>query len=187
SATRSSSADMTSGPAARLRGLARRVRLPRRIRRLFPRSFQGRLALSFVGVIALTLVLVTVLVINRLDDYFTRQQTTDLEQRAETVSVYVQSRAREAAEGRLVVGADRQVDPAVILTLDRAEQRVIADRLGQADVQIRFGLLVPTGEGVVFLPALDSPLLMKLEAQPAPGQTQERTAAVSHAYPAGGR
>jgi signal transduction histidine kinase len=177
---------MTGGPGARLRRLARRVRLPRRIRRLFPRSFQGRLALSFVGVIALTLVLVTVLVINRLDDYFTRQQTTDLEQRAETVSVYVQSRAREAAEGRLVVGADRQVDPAVILTLDRAEQRVIADRLGQADVQIRFGLLVPTGEGVVFVPALDPPLLMRLEAQPAPGQTQERTAVVSHAYPAGG-
>ena len=64
---------------------------------MLPRSFQGRLALSFIGVIALTLVLVTVLVINRLDDYFTRQQTTDLEQRAETVSVYVQSRARAAA------------------------------------------------------------------------------------------
>jgi signal transduction histidine kinase len=179
---------MAGAPGAQqqLGRLAARVRLPRRVRRLFPRSFQGRLALSFVGVIALTLVLVTVLVINRLDDYFTRQQTTDLEQRAETVSVYVQSRAREAAEGRLVVGADRRVDPAVILTLDRAEQRVIADRLGQADVQIRFGLLVPTGEGVVFVPALDEPLLMRLEAQPAPGQTQERTAVVSHAYPAGG-
>lgn len=177
---------MTEGAGARLRRLASRNPLPRRVRRLFPRSFQGRLALSFVGVIALTLVLVTVLVINRLDDYFTRQQTTDLEQRAETVSVYVQSRAREAAEGRLVVGADRRVDPAVILTLDRAEQRVIADRLGQADVQIRFGLLAPSGDGVLFVPALDEPLLMRLEAQPAPGQTQERTAVVSHAYPAGG-
>jgi signal transduction histidine kinase len=177
---------MSRGPGARLRRLAGSVRLPRRVRRLLPRSFQGRLALSFVGVIALTLVLVTVLVINRLDDYFTRQQRTDLEQRAETVSVYVQSRAREAAEGRLVVGADRRVDPAVLLTLDRAEQRVIADRLGQADVQIRFGLLVPTGDGVVFVPALDEPLLMRLEAQPAPGQTQERTAVVSDAYPAGG-
>jgi two-component system sensor histidine kinase MtrB len=153
---------------------------------LLPRSFQGRLALSFIGVIALTLALVTVLVINRLDDYFTRQQTTDLEQRAETVSVYVQSRARVVAEGRLIVGADRRVDPAVILALDSEQQRVIADRLAQADVRIRFGLLGSTGETVAFIPALDEPLLMRLEAQPAAGQTQERTAEVSRAYPAGG-
>jgi len=165
--------------------MLRRVRPPRRLRRLFPRSFQGRLALSFIGVIALTLVLVTVLVINRLDDYFTRQQTTDLEQRAETVSTYVQSRAREAAEGDPVVGLDRRVNPAVLLALDQEQQRVIADRLGQADVQVRFGLLASTGEAVAFLPALDDPLFMRLQAQPAPGQTQERSAVVRQAFPAG--
>jgi signal transduction histidine kinase len=162
------------------------VRLPRKLRRLFPRSFQGRLALSFIGVIALTLVLVFVLVINRLDDYFTRQQTTDLEQRAETVSVYVQSRARAAAEGRLIVGTDRQVDPAVILALDSEQQRIIANRLAQADVRIRFGLVGSTGEGISFIPALEEPLLMRLEAQPETGQTQERSAVVSKVYPAGG-
>jgi signal transduction histidine kinase len=151
---------------------------------LLPRSFQGRLALSFLGVIALTLTLVTVLVINRLDDYFTRQQTTDLEQRAETVSTYVQSRTREAAEGAAVV-LDRRVNPAVLQALDQEQQRVIADRLGQADVQVRFGQLVPTGEGFAFVPALDASLLMRLEARPAPGQTQERSAVVRHAYPAG--
>ena len=64
----------------------RLVRLPRRIRRLLPRTFQGRLTIAFIGVIALILVLVTVLVLNRLDDYFSRQQTTDLEQRSQTVS-----------------------------------------------------------------------------------------------------
>ena len=37
----------------------------------------------------LTLALVTVLVINRLDDYFTSQQRADLEQRAKTVETYV--------------------------------------------------------------------------------------------------
>jgi signal transduction histidine kinase len=177
---------MTGGRGARLRRIAQHLRLPRKVRRLFPRSFQGRLALSFMGVIALTLVLVTVLVINRLDDYFTRQQTTDLEQRAETVSTYVQSRAREAAEGTPVVGVDRRVNPAVLAALDQEQQRVIADRLGQADVRVRFGVLVPNGEGMAFLPALDDPLVMPLQAQPAPGQSQERTAVVSHAYPAGG-
>ena len=176
---------MIGGAGARFRRVVHRLRPPHRLRRLIPRSFQGRLALSFIGVIALTLVLVTVLVINRLDDYFTRQQTTDLEQRAETVSVYVQSRAREAAGDDLVVGLDRRVNPAVILTLDRAEQRVIADRLGQADVQVRFGLLLPAGDGLTFIPAVDDPLVMRLEAQPAPGQTQERSAVVSKAYPAG--
>ena len=70
---------------------------------MLPRSFQGRLALSFISVIALTLALVTILVLNRLDDYFTRQQTTDLEQRADTVNSYVQSLARGAIDDRLVV------------------------------------------------------------------------------------
>jgi signal transduction histidine kinase len=153
---------------------------------MLPHTFQGRLAVAFLSVVALILVLVTVLVINRLDDYFTRQQTTDLEQRAETVSTYVQSLARTAAAGRLVVGADGQVDPAVVLVLlDRQQQRVIADRLGQADVQIRFGLLQSTGESLLFVPAADEPLLMRLEVQPAAGQTQERSAVVNHAYAAG--
>ena len=75
---------------------------------MLPRTFQGRLALSFIGVIALTLALVTVLVVNRLDDYFTRQQTTDLEQRADTVNSYVQTLSRNASEGRLVVSPDRR-------------------------------------------------------------------------------
>ena len=157
------------------------------MRQLLPHTFQGRLAVAFLSVIALILVLVTALVINRLDDYFTRQQTTDLDQRAETVNTYVQSLARTAAAGRLIVSPDGQVDPEVILVLsDREQQQVIADRLGQADVQIRFGLLQSTGEALMFIPANSEPLFMPLEAQPATGQTQERSVAVSHAYAAGG-
>ena len=44
-----------------------------------PRTFQARLTISFVGVVALTLALVTVFVVNRLDDYFTKQQQTELQ------------------------------------------------------------------------------------------------------------
>jgi signal transduction histidine kinase len=154
---------------------------------MLPRTFQGRLALSFIGVIALTLALVTILVLNRLDDYFTRQQTTDLQQRADTVNSYVQTLARTAADGRLVVSLDGHVDDSVLLILlDPEQQRVIADRLAQADVMIRFGLLTPTGEGIGFLPAIDGPIEIPLQAQPAPGQTQERSAEVSDAYPGGG-
>ena len=154
---------------------------------MLPRTFQGRLALSFISVIALTLMLVTVLVLNRLDDYFTRQQVTDLQQRADTVNSYVQTLARTAAEGRPVVRPDRTVDPAVLLiVLDTQQQQVIADRLAQADVMIRFGLLASTGEGVAFVPALQDPIEMLLQAQRAPGQTQERSARVSDTYPGGG-
>ena len=145
------------------------------------------MALSFIGVIALTLALVTVLVLNRLDDYFTRQQTTDLQQRADTVNSYVQTLARTAAEGRLVVTPDRRVDrEALQVVLDPEQQQVIADRLAQADVMIRFGLLASTGEGVAFIPALDDAVVMRLQAQPAPGQTQERSAVVRDTYPGGG-
>jgi heavy metal sensor kinase len=164
----------------------RRPRLPGRVRRLLPRTFQGRLALAFIGVIVLILVLVTVLVINRLDDYFSRQQTTDLDQRSQTVSSYVQTLARAAAAGRPVVGVDDVVDPSVILQLsDRDQQRVIADRLGQADVTIQFGRLQSTGEQLVPVPATNEPIRILLEAPAASGQTQEPSAVVSHWYPAG--
>jgi heavy metal sensor kinase len=164
----------------------RRPHLPGRVRRLLPRTFQGRLALAFIGVIVLILVLVTVLVINRLDDYFSRQQTTDLDQRSQTVSSYVQTLARAAAAGRPVVGVDDVVDPSVILQLsDRDQQRVIADRLGQADVTIQFGRLQSTGEQLVPVPATNEPIRILLEAPAASGQTQEPSAVVSHWYPAG--
>jgi signal transduction histidine kinase len=154
---------------------------------LVPRTFQGRLALAFIAVIALVLVLVTVLVINRLDDYFSRQQTTDLDQRSQTVSSYVQGLARTAADGRPVVGVDDTVDPAVILALsDRDQQRVIADRLGQADVTIQFGRLESSGEQLVPVPAAHDPIQITLEAPAAAGQTQEPSAVVTRWYPAGG-
>ncbi|MGZ8439099.1 MAG: ATP-binding protein, partial [Candidatus Limnocylindrales bacterium] len=180
------SAEGAGSQSVRRLRLPRLIRLPRRVRRLLPRTFQGRLTIAFIAVIALILVLVTVLVLNRLDDYFSRQQTTDLEQRSETVSSYVQSLARSAAEGRPVVGVDNTVDPAVIAELsDRDQQRVIADRLGQADVTIQFGRLESSGEQLVPDAAEDKPIAIKLEAPAAAGQTQERSAVVSNWYPAG--
>jgi signal transduction histidine kinase len=180
------SAEGADGQIASGLHLPRWFRLPRRVRRLLPRTFQGRLTIAFIAVIALILVLVTVLVLNRLDDYFSRQQTTDLEQRSQTVSSYVQSLARGAAAGRPVVGVDNVVDPAVITELsDRDQQRVIADRLGQADVTIQFGHLESAGEQLVPVPAADDPIQIALEAPAAAGQTQERSAIVSDWYSAG--
>jgi signal transduction histidine kinase len=149
-------------------------------------TFQGRLTLAFVAVVTLTLGLVTVLVINRLDDYFTSQQEADLVQRAKSVDAYVEALADSAANGRPVVGMDNQIDPVVILNMsDRKLQRFIADRLGQADVQITFGQYLPGGEQPIFTPAAGDPITIKLEASPEVGQTQEKNVSVSKTYPGG--
>lgn len=178
SATRSPSAE---------RPAARRVRLPRRLRRLLPRTFQGRLTGAFLFVVTLTLVLVTVLVINRLDDYFTSQQNADLAQRSKSVATYVKSLAAAAAKGQPVVGLDGHVDPAVLVRMsERTQQRFIADQLGQADVEITFGSHVSDGETLRFVPVPGEPIFIDLEASPEPGQTQERDVGWNEDYGAGG-
>jgi hypothetical protein len=149
SGTRSPSADGTAD---------RRARHPRRLRRLLPRTFQGRLTGAILAVVALTLALVTVLVINRLDDYFTKQQQADLDQRSRSVNTYVQALAKDkttivvngAITGeRPVVGLDNQVDPFVLIALAaRSQQRFIADRLAQADVEITFGHYMTDGSSL---------------------------------------
>src|SRR3954465_11417205 len=54
----------------------RRFRGP--FRAASPTSFQSRLTYAFVGVVALTLALVSPVVINRFDDYFREQETQTL-------------------------------------------------------------------------------------------------------------
>ncbi|MFL5645540.1 MAG: ATP-binding protein [Chloroflexota bacterium] len=160
--------------------------MPGRLRRLAPRTFQGRLTGAFLFVVTLTLALVTVLVINRLDDYFTSQQVADLEQRAKSVETYVTAVADESAGGSPVVGVDGHVDRDVLDTMANPRlQRFVADQLGQADVEIAFGRFVADGEGMKFLPAVDDPILLHLEAPPFAGQTQEKDVGFTHPYGAG--
>jgi signal transduction histidine kinase len=69
-----------------------------------------------------------------------------------------------------VVSDTDVVDPSVSLQLGRpSQQRILADRLGQADVRIRLGLLVDD----VFKPATDGDLSIALEASPGRGQARE--------------
>jgi len=175
----------TPSPSARRRP-ERRARLPRRLRRFLPRIFQGRLTGAFLAVVALTLLLVTAIVINRLDDYFTKQQQADLDQRSRSVDTYVEALAADAAKGSPVVGVDGQVDPAVLQAMSgHALQRFIADRLGQADVEITFGRYVSDGETERFVPALSPPIMIHLEASPEVGQTQEKDVGATQDYGAG--
>ena len=150
--------------------------LGRGLRRLVPSTFQGRLTAAFVTVIALTLMLVTIFVLNRLDDYFTQQQEADLRVRMQTVSAYVRSLADNSADTAPVVSPDGLVHPRVQAAFTNPiQERLIADLLGQADVTIRLGSMVSDGTGAVFLPAANGQFSLPLQAQPEPGQRREQT------------
>jgi signal transduction histidine kinase len=139
-----------------------------------PRTFQGRLTLAFVAVVAVTLGLVGLLVVNRLGAYFDQQQADDLQSRARSVGQYVvlvaEGRSTIRA-GRPVVGADGVVDEIVVLELSKpSQQRLIADSLAQADVRLRLGLSI----GSSFRPASNGDFSAAEHAQPQPGQTREQ-------------
>jgi len=143
---------------------------------LTPRTFQGRLTLAFVAVVAVTLGLVGLLVVNRLGVYFDQQQEDDLAARARGVAQYVILIAESTASvraGRPVVTSDGIVDPAVVTELAReSQQRIIADRLAQADVQYRLGGV----EGDSFEAAANGVFAAPEQAQPQKGQQRERLA-----------
>jgi signal transduction histidine kinase len=149
------------------------LRLPDRLRRLAPRTFQGRLTVAILAVVALTLGLATVLIINRLDDYFSSQQSIELEQRSENVASFIKNLADKASSGRPVVSRDGELDVVVQAALaDHRSQRLIADQLGEANVVITFGWMVQDGEGRKFVPAHTAPLQFGLEVPPQGGKTQ---------------
>ena len=92
----------TPSPSAESRVGARRA-IRGWFGRLLPRSFAARLTIAFSGVVALTLVLVFVGVINRVDDYFYTQQVNDLQVRAGTVRDLIISLSTNLADGQPIV------------------------------------------------------------------------------------
>lgn len=126
-----------------------------------------------MGVVALTLVLVTVFVVNRLDDYFTGQQQAELRTRAGIVAAYVDGVAGGAARqvGAPVVDfGTNQVNPAVIAAFEDQES-FLTDFLARADVDIVLGL--PAGEGAGFVPAANGAFHAEHSGQLGEGQTRE--------------
>jgi signal transduction histidine kinase len=149
-----------------------------RIRGLGPKSFQARLTIALVLLIAVTLILVSVLVVNRLDDYFTQQQRAELDFRAETVlgSVNALARQRVCPDGCYVVPRDNTLNPGVAKAFENdTVQSLIADSLAQADVRVRFGTLDTTTDMAVFVPAAGGTFDIPLREPPEEGQSRERT------------
>ncbi len=150
--------------------------LGRRIRNLGPKTFQARLTVALVLLIAVTLTLVSVLVVNRLDAYFTQQQRADLELRSETVLRSVRTLTSNEICASCFAVLDNTLNPAVakLFASDEA-QRLLADTLAQADVRVRFGTLDPSTDMAVFVPAENGEFDIPLRAVPKEGQTQEHT------------
>ncbi len=141
---------------------------------LAPKTFQGRLTLGFVAVVAVTLGLVGLLVVNRLGAYFDQQQDADLEARASSVAHYVILIAESSdtvRAGRPVVSDLGVVDRVVLAEFTHEnQQRLVADRLGQADVQIRIGL----SSGANFRAAANGTFVIPDQADPLPDQKREQ-------------
>ncbi len=142
-----------------------------------PRTFQARLTVALVLLIAVTLTLVSLLVVNRLDDFFTRQQGSDLEARSETVAESVKAFAAGAvSEGAVIVNRQGLLNPDVVEVVGAENvQRFLADVAAQADVRIRFGRLETIGDMQHFAPAPNGEFAIPLRAAAKEGQSRERT------------
>ncbi|HEX8024594.1 MAG TPA: HAMP domain-containing protein, partial [Candidatus Limnocylindrales bacterium] len=138
--------------------------------RFVPHTFQARLTGAFVAVVAVTVALVAVLVINREGAFFDQQQRDDLSARSRGVAQYVANVAEALSPTGPVVSTLDIANTGVVTELDRTtQQRILSDRLAQADVHIRLGRVV---DGV-FRPASNGDLVARQSEAPLPGQLRE--------------
>jgi signal transduction histidine kinase len=144
-----------------------------------PRSFQTRLTIAFMGVVALTLVLVSPVVINRLDDYFRVQEEQSLRDRAgATAAILDRFIANEIGDDRVVAVVDGKavLNPRVEeLLVDRGLLTLAANNVAQADVSLQFGLArLDTDGRLVMDPAPGLGFDAQLSSEPVRGQARDR-------------
>jgi signal transduction histidine kinase len=154
---------------------SRRLRIRRAVGRLAPRTFAARLTIAISGVVALTLLLVFIGVINRVDDYFYQQSVNDLQARAGTVRDLVISNSTALVDGQPIVSPTDTLNPSVVLFLaSPRNESILADDLAQADVKVTFGLITRDGNGnEVLVPATNGVMTAPLKASPRSGQARD--------------
>jgi signal transduction histidine kinase len=140
--------------------------------------------------VALSLLLVTVFVLYRLDDEFRTQEIADLDARTVLVASYIDFFADDAADGGPVVLADNSVNPRVVVALrERTRQAFIANLLSESDVDVVLGSQsVANGDAQAIIPATDGVFHFTAEApnraglakEPLVGQTLLRPSVNSH-------
>jgi signal transduction histidine kinase len=117
---------------------------------------------------------VSLVVVNRLDDFFLAQEHATLVSRTENVRG-VLGITIDSVSGTLPpVSKDNVVDPRVVNELERTTvETLVANGIAQADVRIVLGLAVPDQAGWSVVPASNGRFDMPLTAQPQPGQARE--------------
>jgi signal transduction histidine kinase len=124
-----------------------------------------------VAIVAVTLTIVSGLILNRLDDYLREQQTEDLQARASQVALYAQGVAENVAGFGPVVGTNGFTDIRVINTLATPFHRdFMANILGRADVVIQFERLLDQD---TFIPSRNGRLEATLDEPPGDRQSRE--------------
>jgi signal transduction histidine kinase len=127
-------------------------------------------------VTTLTVAIVSLVVVNRLDDYFLAQEQASLPIRAENVRDVIDLTIDAASATRAPVSAANVVDQGVMNALQRPGylDGLIADRLAQAEVTVVLGIAVPDpGAGWDVIPATNGRFSGPLTAPPQAGQARE--------------
>jgi signal transduction histidine kinase len=151
-----------------------------------PQSFQTRLTIAFMGVVALTLVLVAPVVVIRLDDYFRVQEEQSLRARAAATAAILDRFVVDAVGTDAVVAmvdGKLQLNPAVQAALiDDHLLDLAASNVAHADVRLRFGLARPETDGVLTVdPDASLGFDMPLAGDPAQGQLRDPAIAPARA------
>ena len=117
----------------------------------------------------------SLVVVNRLDEYFLAQERQTLVTRTENVKKVLQIVIDAASGPRPPVSAANVVDPAVVTALEKPGflDDTVANSLAQADVTIVLGLSVETQAGYDVVPASNGRFVAPLTASPPPGQARE--------------
>ncbi len=139
------------------------------------RTFQARLTLAFVAVVALSLLAVSAIVVNRLDAYFRDQEQAALDARGSVVARIVALVAGAAAGSAPVVGAGNTLNPDVASALGSDPfLAFLADQVALADVEVRVGGATVTSAGEVIVTAAAGGSYARfLAARPEPGEARE--------------
>ena len=123
----------------------------------------------------LTLLVVGLLVVNRLDEYFGRQEAENLQFRTSSVASIVGALARsESSTGRIVL-ADGTVDPQVDRLLRSGLLAEVANGFALADVRVSVGTIGrDSADTPMFSPVAGATYAGKLTAAPQTGQAREQ-------------
>jgi signal transduction histidine kinase len=126
----------------------------RRLGRIVPRSFRARLTLIVVALVAAVLLVVSAIVVNRLDAYFEEQEEGALTARALEVGSIVAVVAVPASGADPVVEAGNLLNPTVAERISADSfLSFLANAVAKADVTVEIGGATQTSAGDVIVTA----------------------------------